>query len=124
MRKQFQPGNTYGAAGRPRGSKNRLSAQVIADMHQVWCEIIGTAKAAPPEERTTGLSALRTMAREKPADFAKMYAAILPRELDVSDTTLAEMSFEQIEAALAERMTALAALKDDEQPTRSAPGVH
>jgi len=36
MRKPFEPGNTYGAAGRPRGSKNRLTARVLEDMHKVW----------------------------------------------------------------------------------------
>jgi hypothetical protein len=63
------------------------------------------------------LSALRIMARERPAEFAKMYAGILPRELDVSDATLAEMSYEEIEAKLTERMTDLATLRQRQEET-------
>ena len=107
---KFEPGNHY-AKGRPRGAKNRLSARILEDMHQVWTELVSEGKTAPPESKTTGLSTLRIMARERPAEFAKMYAGILPRELDVSDATLAEMSYEEIEAKLTERMTALAALR-------------
>ena len=107
---KFESGNTL-SRGRPRGAKNRLSARVLEDMHQVWTELVSEGRAVPPESKTTGLSALRIMARERPAEFAKMYAGILPRELDVSDATLAEMSYEEIEAKLTERMTALAALR-------------
>jgi hypothetical protein len=48
------------------------------------------------------------MARETPSEFVKTYAGILPRELDVSDSTLADMSYEEIEAKLTERRAALA----------------
>src|SRR5919198_2789716 len=107
---RFEQGNTL-SKGRPRGAKNRLSARILEDMHQVWTELVSEGKTAPPESKMTGLSTLRIMARERPAEFAKMYAGILPRELDVSDSTLADMSYEEIEAKLTERMTALAALR-------------
>jgi hypothetical protein len=107
---KFESGNTL-SRGRPRGAKNRLSARVLEDMHQVWTELVSEGRAVSPESKTTGLSALRIMARERPAEFAKMYVSILPRELDVSDSTLADMSYEEIEAKLTERMTALAALR-------------
>jgi hypothetical protein len=109
---RFEQGNTL-SKGRPRGAKNRLSARILEDMHQVWTELVSEGKTAPRESKTTGLSTLRIMARERPAEFAKMYAGILPRELDVSDSTLADMSYQEIEDRLAEKLAALEALRQN-----------
>ena len=74
-------------------------------------------ESAPAESKTTGLSALRIMARERPAEFAKLYATtLMPKELDVTDTTLADMSYEEIEARLAEKMVALEVLRQESVP--------
>ena len=78
------------------------------------CERRGSA---PAESKTTGLSALRIMARERPAEFAKLYATtLMPKELDITDTTLADMSYEEIEARLAEKMVALEVLRQESVP--------
>src|SRR5947208_9621699 len=63
----FEKGNTL-SRGRPRGAKNRLTARVLEDMHQVWTELVSEGRIAPAESKTTGLSALRIMARERPAE--------------------------------------------------------
>ena len=74
-------------------------------------------RTAPAESKTTGLSALRIMARERPAEFAKLYATtLMPKELDITDTTLADMSYEEIEARLAEKMVALEVLRQESVP--------
>src|SRR5205807_3829139 len=107
----FEKGNTR-SRGRPRGAKNRLTARVLEGMHQVWTELVSEGRIAPAESKTTGLSALRIMARERPAEFAKMFATtLMPKELDVTDTTLADMSYEEVEARLAEKMAALEVLR-------------
>jgi hypothetical protein len=109
----FEKGNTL-SRGRPRGAKNRLTARVLEDMHQVWTELVSEGRTAPTESKTTGLSALRIMARERPAEFAKLYATtLMPKELDIADTTLADMSYEEIEAKLAERTAALEVLRQE-----------
>ena len=113
---KFETGNTL-SRGRPRGAKNRLTARVLEDMHQVWTELVSEGRTAPAESKTTGLSALRIMARERPAEFAKLYVTTLtPRELDIADTTLADMSYEEIEARLAEKMAALEVLRQRQEP--------
>jgi hypothetical protein len=48
---------TY-STGRPRGAKNRLTARVLADMEQVWTELVSEGRPTPAESKTTGLSAL------------------------------------------------------------------
>src|SRR5438067_5073494 len=112
----FEKGNTL-SRGRPRGAKNRLTARVLEDMHQVWTELVSEGRIAPAESKTTGLSALRIMARERPAEFAKMFATtLMPKELDVTDTTLADMSYEEVEARLAEKMAALEVLRQESVP--------
>ena len=111
----FEKGNTL-SRGRPRGAKNRLTARVLEDMHQVWTELVTEGRTAPAESKTTGLSALRIMARERPAEFAKMFATtLMPKELDVTDTTLADMSYEEVEARLAEKMAALEVLRQRQE---------
>ena len=113
---KFETGNTL-SRGRPRGAKNRLTARVLEDMEQVWTELVSDGRTAPLESKTTGLSALRIMARERPAEFAKLFVtALMPKELDIADTTLADMSFEEIEARLAEKMTALEVLRQRQEP--------
>jgi hypothetical protein len=114
----FEKGNIL-SKGRPRGAKNRLTARVLEDMHQVWTELVSEGRTAPAESKTTGLSALRIMARERPAEFAKMFATtLMPKELDIADTTLADMSFEEIEARLAEKMAALEVLRQEPRPEK------
>jgi hypothetical protein len=46
---KFERGNTFGKNGRPRGSKNRLTARVLEDMNQVWTELVSEGTAALPE---------------------------------------------------------------------------
>ena len=41
---------------------------------------------------------------------------LMPKELDISDTTLADMSYEEIEARLAEKMAALEVLRQESVP--------
>jgi hypothetical protein len=121
---KFQPGNTL-SKGRPRGAKNRLTSRVLEDMHQVWTELVSEGRATPPEAKTTGLSALRTMARERPAEFVKMYATTLvPKDIDITESTLADMSYEEIEARLAERVAALRQQEETDERERASQSLN
>jgi hypothetical protein len=77
----FQPGNTIGHAGRPKGAKNRLATTVFADLLDVWDEPV-----TPGSDITRGRAALRVMSRTHPDHFAKLYAGLLPREFWVEST--------------------------------------
>jgi hypothetical protein len=70
----FKPGQSGNPAGRPVGSRNKISEAFLADFHQVW------------QER--GIDALR----ECPAkDLVKVAASLCPRDVmhDVSPVSLA-----------------------------------
>ena len=64
--------------GRPKGARNKLATRVLQDLLQVWDEPVSEGS-----EVTKGLAALRVMAVEDPAGYAKLYASLLPREFTV-----------------------------------------
>ena len=66
---QFQPGNSIGAAGRPKGSRNKLSEAFLADVNALWL--------------THGNQALRDMLADSPAKFCQMVQLVVPKSLEV-----------------------------------------
>jgi hypothetical protein len=66
----FKPGQSGNPRGRPVGARSRLSSSFIADLHTVWEE--------------TGIEALRTCAAEKPNEFCRIVALLMPRDVNLS----------------------------------------
>ena len=64
---RFKPGRSGNPAGRPRGSRNKLGERYLDDLLETW------------EER--GPSALVACATKEPAQFCKIVANILPKEV-------------------------------------------
>jgi hypothetical protein len=67
---KFKPGQSGNPKGRPKGSRNKLSEAFLSDAMDAWTE--------------NGKAALKEMATDKPADFAKMIAGLVPKEMEVS----------------------------------------
>jgi hypothetical protein len=90
---KFEPGNTHGK-GRPKGSRNRLTAKVFEDVLAHWNE--------PVEGRniSKGMAALEVMQKEKPSEYVKAVLGILPREFTFGDTALDDLADDQIDAML------------------------
>lgn len=84
---RFQPGNP----GRPKGSKNKLQEDFLKDVLEAW--------------ETSGKAAIAAMIADKPGDFVKMVASLMPKEatLNINDTS------DLTDDELAERIRALAA---------------
>jgi hypothetical protein len=96
---RFETGNSY-AKGRPRGARNRLASRVLQDLLEVWDEPVTEGKPL-----TRGRAALRIMSRERPAEFAKLYASIMPREFWVDNLTdLADDELDRMMEALREQL--------------------
>ena len=66
----WQPGQSGNPAGRPRGSRNRLSEAFLADLREAW-------------ERH-GARALETCALEDPSGFVRTVAGLMPRHVDLN----------------------------------------
>tara|TARA_R110002012_G_scaffold148639_1_gene307546 strand:+ start:6857 stop:7153 length:297 start_codon:yes stop_codon:yes gene_type:complete len=77
--KPFPKGVSGNPAGRPKGSRNKLTDKFLKDALNAW--------------KKNGKEALETMATEKPADFAKMVATIIPKEdkLELSGEVITEV---------------------------------
>lgn len=69
----FKPGQSGNKNGRPKGARSKISESFLSDALEAW--------------KTHGKTALAKMATEKPADFAKMIASIIPKEIDVQQNT-------------------------------------
>ena len=62
--------------GRPKGSRNKLGEAFVADLYEHW--------------KANGVSVLARAAAEKPADYLKVVASILPRDIKVSLETMSD----------------------------------
>lgn len=63
---QFKPGNP----GRPKGSRNKLGEQFLDDMYADW--------------QAHGVEVIAKVRDEKPDQYLKVVASILPKELNVN----------------------------------------
>lgn len=78
------PDGTFakGNPGRPKGSRNKLGEAFLSDMLADW------------EEH--GKQAIATVREERPQDYVKVVASILPRDLNVTVNPMEEASDEEL----------------------------
>lgn len=88
---QFQLGHS---GGRPKGARNRLAAQVFEDILRHWC-----APAAPGSNLSKGAEALETLYKEKPGEYLRLTASVLPREF-IFESVTSDLDDEQIDELL------------------------
>jgi Family of unknown function (DUF5681) len=85
---KWTPGQSGNELGRPKGAKNRLQSDFL--------------HALAEDFRQHGMEAIRIMRVERPAEYVKVVASLMPKELLVTqDSALTDLSDEQLEHALA-----------------------
>jgi hypothetical protein len=67
----FKPGQSGNPTGRPKGSRNKLTEDFLADAYEQW--------------QLHGSTALEAMATTEPAKFCQMIANLLPKEAILQD---------------------------------------
>ncbi|MGC1996266.1 MAG: DUF5681 domain-containing protein [Pseudolabrys sp.] len=71
---QFKRGQSGNPKGRPKGSRNKLSEQFVADLHAAW--------------QLFGRPALMTTALTEPSVFVRVVASLMPKELEATKTVV------------------------------------
>jgi hypothetical protein len=101
----FRPGQSGNPNGRPKGSRNRISELLLDDLCTAWAE--------------HGRDAIARMLNQRPGEFVKVVASLVPRELLVGEASpLASLSDDDLETLIA---TVRALQARSEEKTRSQP---
>src|SRR5262245_39629979 len=84
----WKPGQSGNPAGRPKGSRNKLSEEFFRDLCDAW--------------QAFGKPALETMAMLYPVEFVRLVASLIPKEPEATTTPVIErMSNAQLDALIA-----------------------
>jgi hypothetical protein len=78
----WQPGQSGNPAGRPKGSRHKRSESFIAALHADFVQ--------------HGACAIQRVREERPADYLKVVASLIPKELHVQDASLEDMSDQEL----------------------------
>lgn len=77
---RFLTGNSGG--GRPKGARNKLGEQFISDLYADW--------------QQHGVATLAKVRDEKPDQYLKVVASILPKDLNVNINQMDDLTDEQL----------------------------
>jgi len=91
----FQPGNTIGRLGKPKGTRNALDAFAYAC---ALAHVQHNLKEPAPEEygQTNLWKALEVTLRTSPGEYLRRIGAMLPKEVSLQHTTARELSDEDL----------------------------
>jgi hypothetical protein len=106
LRPPFEKGNKL-SPGRPKGSRNKLGEAFFEDMLAAW--------------QTQGKKAIDRVIEERPHEFIKAVASILPKDVTIRTEAVQELSDDELATALAalRAVGALAGAREgDEAPSR------
>ena len=98
----FKRGQSGNPKGRPKGSRNRLGEQFLGDLLTLWED---EGKAALLEART-----------QKPMEFVKIVASVLPKEILVQTSPIDDMTDEELDDAINLLLGTIEDLRAGEKP--------
>jgi len=100
---KFEPGNTIGKAGRPKGSRNRL------DAHAYACVLahVQHKRGDPPPEEYAGTNlwmALEITLKTKPYEYSRQVISMLPKQVDFDHTVTRVTEIDRVIAVIEEKI--------------------
>jgi len=102
---RFVAGN--GGGGRARGSRNLLGEAFLADLYEDWMK--------------HGVATIEKVRAARPADYLKVVASILPKDLNVKVSPFESMTDDELAAALAKYV---GDAEPDQARAKPSCGVH
>lgn len=87
--KPFQPGNP----GRPKGSRNKLGEAFVTALHDDF--------------QAHGVKAIETVRTERPHEYLKVVASLLPKQIEIKEDAFDGVSDEELAALVAAARSAL-----------------
>ena len=88
----WQPGQTGNPNGRPKGSRHKLGEAFVAALHDDF--------------QANGIEAIEKVRTDKPADYLRVIAQVVPKELIVKDQSLEDMTDDELVDVIATIRTA------------------
>jgi hypothetical protein len=105
----WQKGQSGNPAGRPKGSRVKLSEQFLSDVLVEW--------------ESHGAVAISDMREKNPGDFCKMVASLLPRDVNLNLTNdLSELSDDELLGQLRDLTASIAPLLASREQGTEAQG--
>ena len=91
LRPPWKPGESGNPVGRPKGSRNKLGEEFVAEVYADWCE-------------HGAVAIIQTVRQTRPDVYVKVVASLLPRQVQAEVTG---PTHEERVAELAERLSKL-----------------
>jgi hypothetical protein len=106
---RFVAGNC-GNGGRPKGTRNQLGEAFIADLYADWMK--------------QGMATIEKVRAARPADYLKVIASILPKDVNMNVSPVEHMTDEELDASIEKQILALGYVKKDADGEGSEPTEH
>jgi hypothetical protein len=88
--------------GKPRGVRNRLAHRIFTDALDHWC----SPEVSNKDGKAKGAIALELLYRERPAEYCRLMASLLPRQFEHSaaELNLPDEELDELLVSLRRRM--------------------
>ena len=86
LKEPWKTGQSGNPNGRPKGSRNKLGEAFLADLYDDW--------------KDNGVKAIQAVRADRPHEYLKVVASILPKTLDVNVNKYDQMSDDELIARI------------------------